>query len=166
MHRHLEKEGSPVAVGSQEREWAGCGLLGEVPTFLSPCLPFPILLATQQQREPSELEWALAACVHTAGSPAPSWAALWPPALLLLRSRGPVLPTPCRSLSVLRQGAMAWLGPAGTSCRPLGKQPGVAGRAAEPHFLPLFKLPLGPPSPSQGASSSSPIPLGRGTVEA
>lgn len=158
MHRHLEREGSPVAVGRQERERAGCGLLGEVPTFL----PVPPPLAPEQRREPSELESVLGAHVHTAGSPAPSWTAIWPPALLLPRARGPGLPTPCRSLSVLRQGAMARPGPAGTSSRPVGKQPGVAGRAAGPHFLPLFKLPLGPPPPPQGASSSSCPPSGQG----
>ena len=147
-----------MAVGRQERERAGgaCWVLCRPPLPLPPC-SHPGGLGSGES--PCV---ALGAHVHTAGSPAPSWTAVWPPALLPPRVRGPVVPTPCRSLSVLRQGAMARPGPAGTSSRPVGKQPGVAGRAAGPHFLPLFKLPLGPPSPPQGASSSSCPPSGQG----
>lgn len=67
----------------------------------------------------------------------------------------PHLPTPCRSLSVLRQGAMA--GPGSVQGAPVEKRP---GGGSAPHFLPLCKLPLWPALPGAPRSCLSPHPWG------
>lgn len=67
----------------------------------------------------------------------------------------PHLPTPCRSLSVLRQGAMA--GPGGLRApRVVLWGSSQARRSAGPHFLPLFKLPLRSRPPLPGAPAPPP----------
>lgn len=133
----------------------GCGrgahsLLGGVPTFRP--LPLPLLpgpaspLQADGPRRPGTLTQCALSAARTAASSsiASSCSVLWPPTPLPAADPIPHLPTPCRSLSVLRQGAMAGLrGPRALHVLLRGSSQGVARLCRAP-------LPSSFQTPSQG----------------
>lgn len=135
--------------------WVGCP-----PSFLCPCLFFPAQPAHCRLMGPLRpgtlSQCALSAARAAASSSiASSCSVLWPPTPLPAADPIPHLPTPCRSLSVLRQGAMAGLrGPRALHVLLRGSSQGVARLCRAP--LPSsFQTPSQGPPPLLGAPCSS-----------